>query len=397
MPAENRVTVALVGASGFGAAHLAALQKLEAEGVVRLAAVCDVNAGLQGSLPPGLPFYQDYRQMLEALGKTVDYVTLCTPLHLHADMAVHCLQAGAHLLLEKPPAVLPGQHQAISRAAKQHGRLCGVNYLMSADAAFCTLKSYLAEGRLGRLHSITGTGLYRRGQSYFARTPWAGRLAYNGQLVRDGTVYNPLSHLLNAMLMLAKAAGSGPPVRVQANLQHANAIESEDTACVTAQMQNGAALGFYGTLCAQKQLPPQVVVKGEAGTALWQYPGRLALPQNVPPPADAPPGEDALALMHRNMAGAVAGKEKLLCSIDDTRWSVRVADAAFVSCGPPGAIPPNYLCHTRENGEDFVQLENVEHWMGKASENAQTLTAVGCPWAVEGTPVALPPKTETNG
>ena len=98
--ANDRVNVAVAGVRNRGKTHIKALAALPNVNVI---ALCDPDAEVleeQGAKLPGAVLHQDYRKLLEM--KELDAISIVTPNHWHAPMAIHACQAGKHVYVEKP-------------------------------------------------------------------------------------------------------------------------------------------------------------------------------------------------------------------------------------------------------------------------------------------------------
>ncbi len=134
--AAERVTIGVIGCGGMGNAHLDALIRLRQQGLVEIAAVCDVYthrldhaAAKSGGKP-----YRDFRKLLE--DKSLDAVTIATPDHWHAPMVLAALSAGKDVYVEKPMTYWRSldEPQSIVKAVARHGRVLQVGTQgMSSD------------------------------------------------------------------------------------------------------------------------------------------------------------------------------------------------------------------------------------------------------------------------
>ena len=125
--ANERVNFAVIGLNSRAYAHLAGLQANRDH--ARIAEVCDVdtvilekfaNATEKGAgAKPATQ--QDFRKVLGS--KDVDAVTIATPDHWHAPMAILALQAGKHVYVEKPCSHNPQEGQMLVAAQKKYGKL----------------------------------------------------------------------------------------------------------------------------------------------------------------------------------------------------------------------------------------------------------------------------------
>src|ERR1700721_514318 len=124
---NERVNFAVIGRNGRAYAHLAALKASRKE--VRISHVCDVESNIlqkfagkaeshMGEAPVG---EKDFRKVLEA--KDVDAITIATPDHWHALMAIAGLQAGKHVYVEKPCSHNPAEGAMLVAAQQKYQKL----------------------------------------------------------------------------------------------------------------------------------------------------------------------------------------------------------------------------------------------------------------------------------
>ena len=90
---------AVIGLGDIGPVHVKAIKGLPG---AQLAAVCDIDQALRPQ-DTKLPFFTDYREMLEAIHP--DCVHICLPHYLHYPAALDAARAGCHVLTEKPLAM----------------------------------------------------------------------------------------------------------------------------------------------------------------------------------------------------------------------------------------------------------------------------------------------------
>lgn len=383
---DTMLNTALIGAGGFGYCHLLALKKLASQQKIKLTAVCDVEARFRPELESkGIAFFTDYRDLLSAI-PDLDYITISTPIHTHSEIASACLQHGIHVLLEKPPAILPEEFKRLTAAQASSGKICAVNYTMTADLAFRKLIELLKNREFGQIHAITGSGLYKRYQSYYLGSPWLGHLTYKNYPLRDGTINNPLSHLLNNMLLLAGASGSGRPASVEAELYRVYPISGEDTSCLRIVMENGTQLLFYATLCSLEQTPAQITVTGSKGSALWKYPGYL---QTAAGQENYPVEENPTDQIQDNICEFLLNGTPLFSPLSSCRNTVLVSDAAFRSVKEIHSIPDNFIRSYQENGEHGRALTGIENFVQSAASRQALFSELNLPWAVANQKIQL--------
>jgi len=122
----NKVRWLLVGAGDI--ANKRVIPAIEAEPHSELAAVCDrVRDRAQATAGPrNARVYTELREALES--PDIDAVYVCTPVFLHAPQAIAALEAGRHVLVEKPVALDYGQAKELVAAARRTGRKCAAAY-----------------------------------------------------------------------------------------------------------------------------------------------------------------------------------------------------------------------------------------------------------------------------
>lgn len=95
----------------------------------------------------------------------VEAVAIATPAATHRDLAEICLQAGKHVLVEKPLAMSSPEASTLLNLARRRGRVLMSDYTFVFNPAVVTLKSLLDQGRLGRVEAILSNrmnmGLHR--------------------------------------------------------------------------------------------------------------------------------------------------------------------------------------------------------------------------------------------
>jgi len=113
--------------------------------------------GLRGNFGPpgemmdlsGVKGYPRYEELLA--DPDVDLIDICSPTHLHADMAVAALRAGKHVLVEKAIALTPEQADLMLRAAADAGRLLMVAHVLPFVPEFAFAAEAVRGGKYGKL------------------------------------------------------------------------------------------------------------------------------------------------------------------------------------------------------------------------------------------------------
>lgn len=398
----KKIKIVLIGISGFGTVHLRAIERLQEK--LSLKAICETNQEackdkILKIKENGTKCYTNYLEML-AEEKDIDFVVVSTPIHLHKDMSVNIMKSGMNVLLEKPPAVTIQDIDSIIEASAKTGKLCAVDFPHAVNLGFLELMKRISDGQLGKIKAIKGKGLWKRLDSYYERTPWAGKLVYNNHYVLDGTINNPLAHLLNNMLLLAATAEDFKIRNVKAELYHAHAIDAEDTSCVRIIGESGLELLFYATLCQTNEETPMIRVEGTKGFAEWNYDSELLIHTGAGEVRNRYGNEeyfDEICRIYDNLCDTIEGKaEKLHCSIFDTRHFVLASNGAFESSGVIHGISAEHISRHKDGDSISTDLIGIDRIIADAFNQGKLYSELNVPWAVEGKLVRMDEYREFN-
>ena len=248
------VRIGIIGLGGFAGSHHRAIAQLEERGEAKLVCTCDprveafaVEQHTWRFAERGVRVFPDYRAMLDACHRGLDYVVVPTPINLHAEMHAAATALGLPVYLEKPPtldyAELERMIAADARARKP--AVVGFNFIIERPRL--ALKTRLLAGEFGAVRGATLSALWPRPASYFARNNWAGRLLMDGRVVLDSCLGNAMAHFVHNLLFWS----GGPelfswaqPAAVRAELYRAHAIEGADTFFVEADTTAGVTMRF---------------------------------------------------------------------------------------------------------------------------------------------------------
>ena len=138
--ANETVHVAGIGCGRRNGSNIGGLEKAGA----RFTAFCDCDmrgAAVRTMVThPSVPFYLDWREMLDRHDRDIDAVMIGTPDHWHATMAIECLGRGKHVLCEKPLCQSFHEMDSMVAAAKANPSL--VNMAMNQGHAYDTIRDF---------------------------------------------------------------------------------------------------------------------------------------------------------------------------------------------------------------------------------------------------------------
>ncbi len=167
----------------------------------------------------------------------IDAVIIATPNHLHERQALQALEAGKHVLVERPIALSAEGAEALVAAAAEYDRtlLVGLSHRYRPDVT--ALRSFVAGGELGPIYSVSGSVLNRR--VALTRNSWRHRRAEAG----GGALMDLGVQLLDLCLWLV----GYPVVARVSSVTLSGDGEVEDAAVLMAETESGIAIALEAT------------------------------------------------------------------------------------------------------------------------------------------------------
>lgn len=277
---------ALVGCGRISPNHIAAAK---ANGL-DFVAVCDIvpenmeDKLVKFELQGIVHCYTDYREMLEK--EKPELVAIATESGVHAQIALDCIAAGCHVIIEKPIALSIADADAIVDAAEKKGVLVCACHQNRFNKSIQYIRSAVEAGRFGRMLHGTAHIRWNRGQDYYTQAPWRGTWAQDGGALMNQCIHN--IDLLRWMM--------GDDVEevfaYTDNMLHPF-IEAEDIGLALVRFKNGAYGMIEGTTnIYPRNLEETLYLFGERGTVKaggksvnlieeWAFADALDNPQHV--------------------------------------------------------------------------------------------------------------------
>jgi len=252
---EKQLHFAIIGCGKIAPRHAA-----EAAKHGQLVAVCDIikeKANLLAQQFSAKAYYTITDLLTHE--KEIDIVSICTPNGLHAEHSIQSLQAGSHVLCEKPLCISTNDARQMIEIAEECKKKLFVVKSTRYNPALVALKTILEEKKLGSLYSFQLNCFWNRPDSYYANS-WKGKVTTDG-----GSLYTQFSHYVDALLWLMgdikKVSG------YRKNLAHKNSIEFEDSAVVSIEMENGMLGGLnWSVNTFQKNMEVSLTIIAEKGS-----------------------------------------------------------------------------------------------------------------------------------
>lgn len=294
---SSRIRFAIAGTNSRGLSHVDSIGKLKN---AEIAYICDVDdrsiakglkAATKGQATPPATA-KDFRKVLE--DKNVDVLTIATPDHWHAPMAILALAAGKHVYLEKPCSHNPREGEMLVAAAGKSGRLVQMG---NQRRSFPNLRETIKEihdGIIGRAYfgrtwytnnrASIGHGTqvpvpkeldYELWQGPAPRKPYQSNLIhYNWHWFWHWGTGEALNNGTHEYDVCRWALGVDLPIRVTSNggrYAYQDDWETPDTQMINMDFDGGKSISWEGRSCSKfpiEKLERGTLVYGTNGTAL---------------------------------------------------------------------------------------------------------------------------------
>lgn len=258
------INVAIIGAGAIASAHIRAYEQFL--GRCKIVAICDIypDKAEKSATSHNLKvdIYSDYKEMLQR--PDIDLVSVCTPPYTHAELSIAFLQAGKHVLVEKPMASSLEECDAMNQAQDKSGKILSVISQNRFTNPMMKLKSILDTKLMGPIVHTQVDSFWWRGYSYYDLW-WRGTWEKEG----GGCTLNHAVHHIDIFHWM-----NGMPSDVTAiasNTSHDNA-EVEDLSVAICRYPNGGLA----------QITSSVVHHGEEQQMIFQGKNaRVSVPWKV--------------------------------------------------------------------------------------------------------------------
>ncbi len=252
---QRKIGYAVLGL-GIGMAHADAAYHSENADLV---AVCDIDHNrLRRAVRKyaGVTAYESFKDLLR--DDRVDVISICLPSAMHADFAVRAMEAGKHVLVEKPLDITPDRARLIEEARIRTGRICGVVHQNRFNVDMYPIREALESGRLGQLILGTFAVKWYRDQAYYDNGGWRGTWEMDG----GGSLMNQAVHTVDLMQWLM---GDVESVTSHMGIYNHD-IKTEDTTASLIKFKSGAVATFVSTTCAYPGISTEIMLYGTGGT-----------------------------------------------------------------------------------------------------------------------------------
>ena len=157
------IGIGIIGAGSIASqAHIPGYAALPKKCRVVALADIDMDRAEKLAKDKGIPkAFEDYRQLLDL--DEIDAVSVCTPPAVHAQATIDALEAGKHVMCEKPMAMNGEEASKMVKAAAKNGKVLAIDFQMRFGRDAQLLKQLIGDGELGEIYYARAVYNRRRG------------------------------------------------------------------------------------------------------------------------------------------------------------------------------------------------------------------------------------------
>ena len=257
MEEKSVVKFAVVGAGHIGKRHAEMIRREEE---TELVALIDVRSKEEcGAEDFDVPFFSSIEELLDS-GIEVDVINVCSPNGLHASQSLKALEAGKHVVCEKPMGLSKDECEKVIFKSLQMSKsvFCVMQNRYSPPSEW--IKSVVDQEILGDIFMVQLNCYWNRDDRYYKAGGWKGTKELDG-----GTLFTQFSHFIDIMYWLF-----GDIKNIQgkfADFTHQNSTDFEDSGLVNFEFINGG-MGClnYSTAVADQNLESSLTIVGSKGS-----------------------------------------------------------------------------------------------------------------------------------
>jgi len=227
----NEVKIGVIGLGKIGAEHINTIENIDN---ARLTAVCDYQKDVvdEYAKKSSVKVFYDAKELINS--GEVDAVIIATPHYQHTQITIDALNAGLHVLCEKPVAVHKADAEKMIEAHKKNLKLkFAVMFQERTSGCWKKIKEMIDSGELGKIYRVNWILTYWfRTQKYFSDSSW--RATWKGE--GGGVLLNQAPHQLDLFQWMF---GMPKKIRAYCSLGKYHDIEVEDDVTAYCEFKEG--------------------------------------------------------------------------------------------------------------------------------------------------------------
>lgn len=327
------INVGIVGYGGafnMGRAHGQACE----ETGMKVVAVCDLDASREAVAQedfPGVAFYTDYKKLVE--DPSIGLVINILPHNLHANVCIDAMNAGKHVVVEKPMCMNVAEADAMVDAANKNGVMLSVFHNRRWDGDFQTIRDLIQRGIIGDVFHIEAC----MGGMHHPGTWWRSYKDISG-----GAMFDWGAHIVDWILQFVPQAVKGVDGYYHKLRWHD--VSNEDHTELVMRFEGGATAQVEISYIAAASKPRWRILgtKGAIVMVGWDKIEVSVDHEGYIAKFDAPMKQSDWKAYYRNIYGHLANGEELVVKAEESRRNIAIIEAAEESSKAGHTIVPKH-------------------------------------------------------
>ena len=331
---EKTISFSVVGFGRIGQRHAKIVQEYAQ---AKLIAVIDTDENqfeIATDLKLNAICYSTIQEFIKKDNNQSDVVNIATPNGYHTDYAIALLEAGYHVVIEKPMGLSIADCQDVIKAMERSGKKVFVVKQNRYSPPSMWLKEVVEKNIIGDVLMVQTNCYWNRDERYYSTSPWRGTRELDG-----GALFTQFSHFIDI---------KNPKATVK-NFTHPNLENFDDSGFAQFEFVNGGLGSInYSTSCWDKNMESSITVVGTKGSLKvgGQYMNEIEychiedyeMPElaETNPPNDYGPYKGSAANHHyviENVIDTLNGKTKATANAFDGTTVVSIIENIYKAAG----------------------------------------------------------------
>jgi predicted dehydrogenase len=254
----SKIRFAVVGCGHIGKRHA---EMIVRDDSAELVALCDIKPEDELNISSfQAPFFNDFEALLKS-DIPIEVINICTPNGLHAEMSIQAIEAGFHVVIEKPMSLTVADAEKVLFAGLKYRKqiFCVMQNRYSPPSVW--IKEMIDSGRLGKIYMVQINCYWNRDERYYTPESWHGTKDLDG-----GTLFTQFSHFIDIMYWLF---GDITDIQARfADFNHKGLTDFEDSGIVSFRFTESGGAGSlnYSTAIWDKNLESSMIIIAENGS-----------------------------------------------------------------------------------------------------------------------------------
>lgn len=251
--------IGIIGLGNIGRVHAKNIEDGLIEDAVLTAVANQPPESMNDFKAQGVACFDEASELIDS--GLCELVIVALPTHLHAPVGIQALEAGLHLVMEKPLACHKAEGERILAARQRDDQVISLMMNQRTHPCYTKIKAWIDSGATGTLQRVSWTMTnWFRPEIYYASSPW--RATWKGE--GGGVLMNQCPHNIDVLQWLV-----GMPSKVRANCSFGkyHDIEVEDEVNAYFEFPNGAT-GQFSASTGECPGSNRLEIVGDRGTII---------------------------------------------------------------------------------------------------------------------------------